>query len=101
MVAVLNEIEQKAVFVLPRHSYVDPMRPVDRPLAWAGTDRVLLDDITVYGLRRFVVACKGDCPSEIAWLEQVARKAGEAEVKHWLVWKDDGYCYLWIIWKEA
>lgn len=81
--------------------HVNALRPVDKPLAWVGADRILLDDISCFGLHRWVIANKGACPDSISFLTEAFRKAGEADVRWWTVWKDDGYCYLWIVWKEG
>jgi len=77
------------------------LRTTDKPIAWVGADRILLDDTTCYGLRRWVIAQKDGCPDMVNWVLQAFAKAGEAEVSWWLVWKDDGYCYLWIVWKDG
>lgn len=76
------------------------VRPPDKPLAWVGPDRLLLDDKTVYGLRRKVIARKDDIPNQAAWLQAAYQQAGTANVHWWLVQKDNFY-YLWIVWKEG
>ncbi|RPI95394.1 MAG: hypothetical protein EHM40_03330 [Chloroflexi bacterium] len=78
----------------------DPLRPVDKPLAWAGPDRILLDDVTCFGLHRWVIARKNECPDQVSWLLEAFKRAGNADVRWRMVWKDDGYWYLWIYWKE-
>lgn len=77
------------------------MRPVDQPIAWVGSDRILLDDVTSLGLHRKVVARKDDIPNVIAFLEVAFKQAGKAQVQWWLVYMTNGYFYLWIIWKEG
>jgi len=88
------------------------VRPVDKPIAWVGHDRILLDDVSVCGLRRKVVARKEDVPNTVGFLEAAFREAdltpdpsperrGEKpRVRWWLVYKSDGYFYLWIVWKK-
>jgi hypothetical protein len=75
------------------------IRPVNNPLAWIGADRLLLDDVTVYGLRRQVVAHKVVPPNVDVYLRTVESRT-TANVYAWCVLKDDGYWYLWIVWKE-
>lgn len=75
------------------------VRSVESPLRWIGADRVLLDDVTVYGLRRWVVA-RRDEPPEVADLLEIAAGMTKAEVYAWCIEKDDGYWYLWMVWKE-
>ena len=77
------------------------IRPVDRPLGWAGDDRILCDDRTVYGLRRKVIARKDDIPQMVTWLRAAFEEARDANVHWWLVLKADGFFYLWIVWKEV
>lgn len=74
-------------------------RPVDRPLGWIGSDRLLLDDTSAYGLRRYVVARKAEPPDVDAHM-QVIEGSTQSPVYAWCVLKDDGYWYLWICWKE-
>lgn len=73
-----------------------PIRPVSQPLAWIGSDRLLADDVTIFGLRRLVVARKDDPPNVTDYLMQMQ----DAEVYAWCVLKDDGFWYLWMVWKE-
>ena len=75
------------------------MRHPNNPLRWIGADRVLLDDITRYGLRRWVVARLGE-PPEVADLLEIVARITQAIVHAWCVAKDDGYWYLWMVWKE-
>lgn len=77
------------------------VRPPDKPLAWVGHDRLLLDDRTVYGLRRKVIARKDDIPNQVTWLQAAYQQAGTADVHWWLVQRNDGFVYLWIVWKEG
>jgi hypothetical protein len=74
------------------------LSPVDKPLAWIGSDRLLLNDVTIYGLRRKVLARKGDIPNMVGLLEVAYQEARNAKVHHWLFDKD-GFYYLWIVWK--
>ena len=75
-------------------------RPRARPaVGWIGADRVLLDDETIYGLRRWVVARRGE-PPEVADLLEIVEGMTQADVYAWCIEKDDGYWYLWMVWKE-
>lgn len=76
------------------------LRPIDKPLAWVGDDRLLLNDKTIYGLRRKVLARKGEIPNMVGLLEVAYREAGNARVHHWLFERDEFYL-LWIVWKEG
>lgn len=69
---------------------------MSQPLAWIGSDRLLADDVTIFGLRRLVVARKDDPPNVTDYLMQMQ----DAEVYAWCVLKDDGFWYLWMVWKE-
>jgi hypothetical protein len=79
------------------------MRDPNKPIAWIGSDRLLLDDVTPYGLHRYVVANKSEPPDVTAYLKQI-RNAGYLET--WLIEMDSngfllkGWWLLWIIWKE-
>ncbi len=73
---------------------------VSKPIAWVRGDRLVVDDKTVYGLRRIVVARKGDLPELYDWLTMAQKQAGMKEVYFWLVMKDDGFGWLWLVWKE-
>lgn len=77
-----------------------PVRQADNPLAWVGDDRLLLNDRTAYGLRRKVYANKGDVPNQVLHLAKAYQEAGEATV-HWWMFEDDGFHYLWIVWKVS
>jgi len=74
------------------------VRPVDRPLAWIGADRLLCDDVTPYGLHRQVVARKNEPPNVNDYLAAIQQKTN-AEVHHWIVERDGFFC-LWMVWKE-
>lgn len=74
------------------------LQPIDRPLAWIGNDRLLLNDVTEYGLRRKVIAHKGDIPNVVQLLQTAFQEARNAQVRWWLVERDGNY-YLWIVWK--
>ena len=73
------------------------VRPVDQPLAWVGNDRLLLDDESRCGLRRRVLANRGDVPNQVAHVAEVYRRSNR--VRFWM-FERDGYWYLWIVWKE-
>lgn len=77
------------------------VRSVNKPIAWVGHDRILLDDVTPLGLHRRVIACKGEPPNMVSFLQAAYQEAGDAKVHYWLAWKADGFCYLWIVWKEG
>jgi hypothetical protein len=79
---------------------MNPVRPIDQPLAWVGSDRILLNDRTTTGLRRMVIARKDDIPHQVNWLETALTQARGARVDWWLVARSDGN-YLWIVWKEG
>jgi hypothetical protein len=75
---------------------IDPLKPI----AWAGDDRLLLNDRSKYGLRRKVIARKSDWLANAdAWIEGAEKEANGAEVLTWAFERDD-FFYLWIIWKE-
>lgn len=76
------------------------VRPVDRPIAWVGHDRILLDDVTSLGLHRKVIARREDVPNAVAWLQAAFEEAKDARVHWWLVNKGNDV-YLWIVWKKA
>ena len=89
-------MESADAIVAARRSTVrDPIHP----LRWIEGDRVLLDDVTVYGLRRMVIAHR-DEPPQVASLLEMAGTMTEAEVHAWCVHKDDGFWYLWLAWKD-
>jgi hypothetical protein len=48
-----------------------------------------------------VIVRKGECPDQVSFVLEAYKQAGDAEVRWWLVQKDDGFVYLWIVWKEA
>ncbi len=77
------------------------VRPPDQPLAWAGSDRILLDDVTSLGLHRKVIARKDDIPHQVNWLQQAYAEARHARVDWWLVQRSNGFWYLWIVWKDG
>ena len=77
---------------------ISSVRSVDNPLAWIGSDRLLLDDVTVHGLHRQVIASK-DEPDVVVYLETIQQKCPDAKVSHWVIEKDE-FCFLWMVWKE-
>jgi hypothetical protein len=77
------------------------VRTVDKPLAWINGDRLLTDDVTIFGLRRYVVARRDDPPDVRAHLDMIENAHPTANVYAWCVEKDDGFWYLWIVWKET
>lgn len=76
------------------------LSPIDKPLAWIGSDRLLLNDVTVYGLRRKVIARKDDVPNVVGLLQVAFQEARDARVYWWLVARDNVF-FLWIVWKEG
>lgn len=77
-----------------------PVRSVDKPIAWLGSDRLLLDDTSRFGLRRRVFARKGEWVDYLTHLRQAVDMAKGAEVFHWMFERDDFYI-LWVVWKET
>jgi hypothetical protein len=76
------------------------VRPVDRLLGWLGADRLLLDDVSRFGLRRRVLARKGEWIDIVTHIHQSVQAAKGAEVFYWMFERDE-YFYLWIVWKET
>lgn len=73
------------------------------PIAWVGpdkADRLLISDVTKYGLHRTVVARKGEVMDIEAWRQAVFSEAIHNEVDEFLVQIDD-FWVLWLVWKEA
>lgn len=78
------------------------LAPLDKPLAWVGGDRLLLDDTSPYGLRRVVCARKGECPDVESLLKIARGRAQGAPVYAWAAEDNDGvYWYVWICWKDG
>lgn len=82
-----------------------PIRSPHQPLAWIGmdkADRLLADDVTVFGLRRMVIARKGMAPDVDDYVETVQKRYPNEEIYFCLtdLERDDGFMYLWIFWKE-
>ena len=76
------------------------LRPLSSPLAWFGEDRLLLDDVTRYGLRRRVLTRKGSWPDIRAHLDAATKEAKGAEIHCWVYERvETGFAYLWICWK--
>lgn len=74
---------------------------LQKPLAWVGEDkgdRLLISDVTRYGLHRTVVARKHEPMNVVAWLQAVMSEAQDNQVHHWLVERDE-FWFLWIVWK--
>jgi hypothetical protein len=75
---------------------------LQKPIAWVGADkadRLLISDVTRYGLHRTVVARKGEVMDVEAWLGAVQSEARENAVEGWLV-EISEFWFLWMIWKE-
>ena len=77
-----------------------PVRSVEKPIAWLGEDRLLLDDTTRFGLRRRVFARKGEWVDFLTHLKQAVDMARGADVFHWM-FESGGFFFLWIVWKET
>ena len=76
------------------------MRPVAAPLAWLGRDdRLLLDDTSRFGLRRRVIARKGEMMDVETHILMATDMAKGAEVYGWMIERDD-FFFLHIVWKE-
>jgi hypothetical protein len=81
------------------------MTPYDltKPLAWVGenkAERLLISDVTIYGLHRMVVARKGELMDIEAWQQAVENKARGNAVESFLV-EIGEFFILWMIWKES
>jgi hypothetical protein len=75
---------------------------LQKPIAWVGADkadRLLISDVSQYGLHRTVVARKGEVMDVEAWLGAVASDARGNAVEGWLV-EIGEFWFLWLIWKE-
>jgi len=75
---------------------------LQKPIAWVGTDktdRLLISDVTQYGLHRTVVARKGEVMDIEAWQRAVESEARGNAIEYWLVEIGEFY-FLWMIWKE-
>lgn len=75
---------------------------LQHPIAWVGADkadRLLISDVTRYGLHRTVVARKGELMDIEAWQQAVESEARKNEVHYWLV-EIDEFWFLWMCWKE-
>jgi hypothetical protein len=73
---------------------------LQKPIAWVGedkADRLLVDDTTRHGLRRMVVARKGE-PMEVSIWLSTAESEARGPVDSWLV-ERDGFFLLWMVWK--
>lgn len=75
------------------------VRSVVNPLARIGNDRLLLDDVTVHGLHRQVIARKFEPPDVDIYLATVRQKCPDAKVSTWMIEKDE-FFFLWMVWKE-
>ena len=74
---------------------------LQKPLARVGddkSDRLLISDVTRFGLHRRVIARKDEVMDIDAWIDSV-RQQTRAELYWWLVWIE-GFYFLWIVWKE-
>ena len=76
------------------------LRQVEKPIAWLGKDRLLLDDTTRFGLRRRVFARKGEWVDFLTHIKQAVDMAKGADVFYWM-FERDSFFYLWIVWKET
>lgn len=81
-------------------NYSIGLRPVEKPIAWLGKDRLLLDDKTRFGLRRRVFARKGEWVDFLTHIKQARDMARGADIFYWMFDSDD-FFFLWIVWKET
>lgn len=65
------------------------------PLYWVGEHAVILEDVTEYGLVRRHIVRRDAWPD----VEQFMASAPE-RAEHRLYQDDDGFCHLWIWWKD-
>jgi hypothetical protein len=75
---------------------------LQKPLAWVGSDksdRLLISDVTQYGLHRKVVARKGEIMDVEAWTQIAENEAKENMVEGFLVEVGE-YWFLWLVWKD-
>jgi hypothetical protein len=75
------------------------VRAVGNPLARIGNDRLLLDDVTVHGLHRQVIARKHEPPDVDVYLATVRQMCPDAKVSTWMIEQDE-FFFLWMVWKE-
>jgi len=66
----------------------------EKPLYLVGSDRVLIDDVTQYGLHRKHIVRKGAMPDLTSWVYPA-----HAEV--FVFMSENGIGHLWIFWKES
>lgn len=76
------------------------VRPLNRPIAWMGSDRLLLDDTTRFGLRRRVFARKSEWVDFLTHIKQARDMARGSNIYYWMFESEDFY-FLWIVWKET
>lgn len=78
-----------------------PVRPVDQPIAWVGADRILLDDVSRFGLRRQVIARRGEPMDVEIWVDAASNQSSMSRDRiHWWLVERGEYWFLWIVWKE-
>lgn len=75
------------------------MIDLQKPIAWIGSDRLVLDDVTKHGLHRLVIARKDGEPDFLAYYGMADKQSGGAEIMHFTS-KRDGFGLLWFLWKE-
>lgn len=88
----------KSIDVQPA-ARLSAVREVNQPLAWLGSDRLLLDDTSRFGLRRRVIARKGEMMDMVRHISQAMDAARGAEVDWWMFERGE-FWFLWIVWKE-
>jgi len=72
------------------------------PIAWVGSDlsdRLLISDVTPYGLHRTLVARKGEVMDVDTWMQAVQSEARKNPVEGFLV-EIGEFWFLWLLWKE-
>jgi hypothetical protein len=62
-----------------------------------GPDRLILDNVSRFGLHRRHVICYGDLPDAEAWLGAVKT---EARIDAWIFMDDCQIGHLWFCWKD-
>lgn len=75
---------------------------VQKPIAWVGedkSDRLVISDVTRFGLQRRVVARKDALMDVDMWLSAIQSEARGNQVYWWQVYVD-GFYFLWMVWKE-
>ena len=70
-----------------------PSRP-NKPLYWVDGDRVMIDDVTRYGLHRKHIVRSGAMPNVESWGASFPQATQAAYMD------EHGNGHLWLFWKE-